>query len=50
MTPGDDVAKAQKAIDDHDREHAGRKSPILDRQRRILVARLEAEKAKLRAR
>lgn len=49
MSP-DDLAKAQQALDDHDRETAGRKSPILERQRRILVARLEAEKAKVRDR
>jgi hypothetical protein len=46
----DDAAKAQRALDDFNRETAGRKSPVLERQRHILVAWLEAEKAKLRDR
>ena len=33
-----DVESAQKELDDHDRETAGRKSLTLERKRRILVA------------
>lgn len=45
-----DLEKAQAALAHYDRETAGRKSPIIERHRRILVARLEAEKAKARDR